>query len=91
MAEIVINGSTPIEGKLTVNRTLVEQDGVQAIVVEGALRTEKYIEQIDDIETKLFTVLGVHVIQESFGSEEKEIVYVFTADKLLVESKEVKA
>jgi hypothetical protein len=85
MAEIVINGSIAIEGKLTVNRALVQQDGVQAIVVEGALRTEKYIEEIDDIQTERFSVLGVQVIQESFGSEDKEIVYVFTAEKLLVE------
>ena len=86
MAEIVVNGSTAIEGKLTVNRALVEVDGQETIVVEGALRTETYIEEIEDIQSERFSVMGVQVVQESFGSEEKEIVYVFRAEKLLVET-----
>lgn len=86
MARLMINGDKTIDGKLTVTRTLVEdENGTQRIVVQGALQTEAYIEEIDSIDCPRFTVVGVNVMQESFGSEEKDIVYTFTADSIVIE------
>lgn len=86
MARLMINDNITVDGKLTVNRTLVENDdGSQSIVVQGALRTKKYIEEIDRIDSPRFSVEGVNVVQESFGSEEEEIVYTFIANSLEIE------
>lgn len=42
MGEIIVNGSMPINGMLTVTRMLVEAEDQHAIVVEGVLKTEAY-------------------------------------------------
>ncbi|MEK0288890.1 hypothetical protein [Caldifermentibacillus hisashii] len=78
MGEIIVNGSMPINGMLTVTRTLVETEDQHAIVVEGVLKTEAYIEEIEDIQTELYCA-GRPSHQESFGSEEKDIIYAFRA------------
>lgn len=54
MGEIIVNGSMPINGMLTVTRMLVEAEDQHAIVVEGVLKTEAYIEEIEDIQTELY-------------------------------------
>ncbi|MCY7866086.1 hypothetical protein P8918_13655 [Bacillus spizizenii] len=84
MAKLKINSKDTIEGKLTVNRTLVESAEGSKIVVEGALKTKEYIEEILSIDSPRFSIDGINVIQESFGSEEPEILYSFTAESLTV-------
>jgi len=86
MATLIINGSKKIDGKLSVNRTLVtNDDGSQKIVVQGMLDTEVYIDEILSIDAPRFSVTGVTVMQESFGSEEDKIIYSFVAEELLIE------
>jgi hypothetical protein len=85
MAKLSINEDRLTEGKITVNRMLVETEQGAKIHVEGALRTKDYIEEITQIDAPRFSVKGVKVLQESFGSEDEEIVYTFVAESLEVE------
>ena len=84
MSQMIVNDSIPIEGMLTVNRALDYTEAQPKMIVQGALKTEEYIEEIDTIETDRLIILGVSVYQESFGSEEDNIIYTFTATKLVI-------
>lgn len=85
MAKLNINGSRMIEGKLTVSRALVKGGDGLKLVVEGMLKTPEYIEEITSIDAPRFSVLGVEVFQESFGSEDPEIIYAFRAQSIEIE------
>lgn len=84
MANIRINSVAMIDGKVTANRILDKSQNPPRLIVEGALQTKEYIEEIFRIETARFTLEDVEVFHESFGTEDDEIVYVFTAGNLIV-------
>lgn len=80
MALVIINDDLEVTGQVTVNRFLVEDEN--RIAVKGVLQTKKYIEEINDIKTEKFHIKGVNVFQESFGSEDENIVYAFDAEDM---------
>lgn len=87
MTKIIINGNKEIEGFLTVNNSIQKIDGKEFIVHSGMLKTETYIkEDINSLKTKSEDIIvdGVRVIEESFGSEDKDIIYAFTAKKIII-------
>lgn len=78
MAEIVINGNQLINGKFTIIREAKDNE----IVTHGHLITHRYFEEIHTLETDRYRVKGVRVFVESFGSDDFNIVYEFTAKEL---------
>ena len=82
MASILINGKKPVRGKLSVIRTLDDSGEKPKLIVQGQLSTHRYIEEIVEIKTNRLHLTGVNVYQESFGSEDFNILYTFTAEHL---------
>lgn len=84
MAQIIVNGRKVIDGKVSVSRTLDRSGEEPRLIIQGYLMTKEYIEEIYMIETDRFAIYDVDVFQESFGSEEDDIVYTFVAQKFLL-------
>lgn len=83
MSTIIINGVIATQGEVLVsNRIETDQNGRQFIATEGVYKTETYIEEIDLIETNNFILHDVYVVEETFSSESKEILYRFVAKEL---------
>lgn len=83
MSTIIVNGFVTTEGEVLVsNRIETDQAGKQFIMTEGVYKTETYIEEIDVIETNNFILHDVFVMEETFSSETKEILYRFVAKEL---------
>lgn len=79
MANIIINNRFSANGKLSVDRTLNEtKDG---FIITGVFASHLYYEDIKSLESNRFKVSGVQVYQESFGSDDYNILYHFIADK----------
>lgn len=79
MARVRVNNEFDIEGKITVERMLKDEGNYERLIIEGALLTDQYIEEIFSLETDRFKIDGVKVFHESFGSESDEILYTFNA------------
>lgn len=79
MARVRVNDEFDIEGKITVERMLKDEGNYERLIIEGALLTDQYIEEIFSLETDRFKIDGVKVFHESFGSESDEILYTFNA------------
>ncbi len=82
MAAILVNKEKEIQGKITVTRGVDIHNDVKKMFVEGLLKTKEYIEEITELETDRLIIEKVIVHQETFGSEEEEIVYNFIAGDL---------
>mgnify|MGYP001046720611 CR=1 FL=1 len=83
MAVILVNGHITTEGEVVVsNRIEVDQNGKQFIVTEGVYKTKTYIEEIDSIESRYLKISEVFVVEETFSSETREILYRFIAGEL---------
>ena len=89
MANITINGTMKIEGKVTVSQELNIAENI--LVVTGYLATEHYIEELDSIETENFTLGKVEVLKESFGTEDREVVYEFYVGDFTVKKEQYKS
>lgn len=82
MANIVINNKIYANGNLSVARSLNEtKDG---FIITGAFASHLYYEDIKSLESNRFKVSGVQVYQESFGSDDYNIIYHFIADKFIL-------
>lgn len=82
MANIIINNRFSANGNLSVARTLNEtKDG---FIVTGVFASHLYYEDIKSLESNRFKVSGVQVYQESFGSDDYNILYHFVADKFIL-------
>lgn len=82
MAQIIINNRISANGKLSVSRQLNEnKDG---FIVSGIFASHLYYEDIKTLESNRFKVSGVEVYQESFGSDDYDILYHFIADKFIL-------
>lgn len=81
MSSVIVNGFIPIDGKVTMSRRVEVSpvDNKKRIVYDGALLTEKYFEEIEEIETERLLIKSVIVHEEVFGTEDKSILYNFTA------------
>lgn len=83
MAKIKVDG-VEVEGKVSTTMASRIEDGVNVLEITGALKTEKYFEEINKIETNRFDIEGVYVYAEHYGTEENEIVYEFLAEDIKV-------
>ena len=82
MAQIIINNRISANGKLSVSRALNEtKDG---FIISGVFASHLYYEDIKTLESNRFKVSGVQVYQESFGSDDYDILYHFVADKFIL-------
>ena len=80
MAQIKINKDRFVEGKFTVKQRLVEDEkGNGNVVVHGIFSTHDYIEELNTLESERYLLLGVKVFEETFGTNDYEITYDFTA------------
>lgn len=85
MAQIKINKDRFVEGKFTVKQRLVEDEkGNDNVVVHGIFSTHDYIEELNTLESERYLLLGVKVFEETFGTNDYEITYEFTAESLTI-------
>ncbi len=84
MSKIFINDEKEIEGKLTLTRAIHETESGKVLSINGVLQTKEYFEEIQYIETNMLLIAEVEVLEESFGSEDLEIVYSFRAERMKV-------
>jgi hypothetical protein len=75
MAKIIINGVRTINGKLS-----AEIENINGkLVCVGNLITHRYFEDIMKLESERYVFTNVEIIRESFGSNDFNILYTFTA------------
>lgn len=86
MAKININNKLLLNGKLTFNRKLNE-DG-KSVTITGLLLTHLYFDEINSIETERYILNNVNVYQESFGSDDYNIGYLFNCSDLQIKGVE---
>lgn len=79
MAQVSINDEYVVNGRLTVRRFKDENNEIKIV---GTLATHYYIEEILKLETFRYSIEGIEVAEEVFGSDDFDIVYNFTADSL---------
>lgn len=84
MAQIKITTSDRktlnVKGRLTFTTELLKDEtGMEYIRVEGQMVTHKYIEDIFKIETHRYLLSNIEVYKETFGSDDFNILYEFTA------------
>ena len=85
MAQIKINKDRFVEGKFTVKQRLVEDEkGNGNVVVHGIFSTHDYIEELNTLESERYLLLGIKVFEETFGTNDYEITYEFTAESLTI-------
>jgi hypothetical protein len=84
MADIIVNDNQVVKGKMTITRTLDIAKEPPVLTIVGQLETHRYFEEITVLETERYIVKGITVVQESFGSEDFNVVYTFMADSLEV-------
>ena len=82
MAGIRINNKIVAKGRLSIVRSVDFSKKPPILTIEGKLATHRYLEEINSIESERFFLYGVKVFQESFGSEDFDIIYSFTANSL---------
>lgn len=75
MTDFVINNEIYAKGEMTIQQELLNNN----IVIKGIMELDTYIEDIKIIETRMFYVAGVQVTKETFGTNDKKIVYEFIA------------
>ena len=82
MASIVINNDLKVNGNLTFKRSInAERTGFH---IEGVISTHLYFDNITSIDTQRFSLKGVEVLEENFGSDDYNILYIFKAEELEV-------
>lgn len=93
MAKIIVNDSLQVNGKLSFERSLVNEPFItsegeekirQYFKIEGVFSTHLYFDDIEKLETNRFELIDVEVYKEVFGSDDYNILYYFTAKDLEV-------
>ena len=87
MSEIKVNDRLKVDGKFSVATTINNATKPPQIQINGVFQSAEYIEEIAKLENDRYVVTGVKVVQESFGSEEEDIYYTFTAGGVKVKRK----
>lgn len=77
MATIIINDEMRAKGKLSISRAPNEDR--TGFIVTGAFATHMYYENIISLESPRYRVSGIDVFEESFGSDDYDIIYRFVA------------
>lgn len=79
MAKIIVNDSLETEGNFTITcrKRTRSKDG---IVYEfmGELIAPYYIEELMSLQNERYSVRGIDVYEEQFGSDDENILYLFT-------------
>lgn len=88
MAQIIINDFKMVNGRLSITRTLNTSEEGAILTIAGQLATHRYFEEITSIETERFLLEDITVYQESFGSDDFDILYSFVANKFEVKGGE---
>lgn len=79
MARVSINDEYIVNGKITIRRFFNEEG---ELVTEGTFATHYYVEEINKLETYRYSITGIDVKEEIFGSDDFDIVYSFIADNI---------
>lgn len=79
MSEILINDTIIVEGELSFKKTVDNSQKPPKLIIEGLLSTHKYFEEITQVESERYVLKGINVQQESYGSNDFNIVYGFYA------------
>lgn len=82
MAKIIVNNEVRTNGKLSATRALNEEKN--GFIISGVFASHLYYENIKTLESERFALSGVEVYQESFGSDDYDILYYFTAKSLML-------
>ena len=87
MAVIVVNNEMTLNGHLTVQRELIQEEDKNGDITEkmintGVFSTHCYIEDIRELETNNIKIKGVKVLKEHFGSDDYETIYEFVAEEI---------
>ena len=82
MAKIKItngdNDTLKVNGRMTFKVSkVVDENGDESMVCFGQLTTQKYFEEITKIETDRFVLNNVEVTEETFGTNDFNILYEF--------------
>ena len=82
MAKIIItndkNEEILVNGRMTFKVSkAIDEDGEETMVCLGQLTTHKYFEEIKKIETDRFILENVEVTDETFGTNDFDILYDF--------------
>lgn len=82
MAKIIItndnNEEIQVEGRMTFKVSkAIKEDGTETMICLGQLATHKYFEEITKIETDRFILENVEVTDETFGTNDFNILYEF--------------
>lgn len=75
MQDFIINKNIVAKGEMTVQQELLNN----SIIIKGMMELDKYIEDISIIETRMFYIVGVKVLKEVFGTNDRKVVYEFIA------------
>lgn len=76
MTNFLINNEILAKGEMTVQQQLVDNK----ILVTGIMELDRYIDDIEQIDTEHFFIDGVVVTKEIFGTSEKKVVYEFVGN-----------
>lgn len=87
MSDIKVNDKLMVDGKFSVAAKLDSSVNPPVVVIGGVFQSADYIEEITKLENERYIVSGIKVSQESFGSEEEDIYYEFTAAAIKVKRK----
>ena len=78
--KVCVNGSFMVEGEFSFNVNYDNTQNPPLTSIEGSFASKAgYLPDITSLENDRYIVSGIHVYQESFGSEEDTMVYHFTA------------
>ena len=82
MAKIIItndnNEEIQVEGRMTFKVSkAIKEDGTDTMICLGQLATHKYFEEITKIKTDRFILENVEVTDETFGTNDFNILYEF--------------
>lgn len=78
MTSFLINNNIFAKGEMTVQQQLVDNK----ILVTGVMELDRYIEDIEQIDTDYFCIVGVIITKETFGTIEKKVSYEFVGTGL---------
>lgn len=83
MAKITLktnNSEEIVNGKMTFKISkIIDDQAMEDIVCYGKLATHKYFEEIKEIKTDRFILKGINVTDETFGTNDFNILYDFEA------------
>ena len=91
MAKIVVNENLKVNGRLTFERSFVEEEYLdeneqvkikKSMRIDGVFATHLYFDEIHQLDTSRFSIGLIEVYKEAFGSDDYEILYYFTAKYL---------